>query len=116
MARQQTVTTLVTDDLTGEALAAGTAQTVQFSLDGAHYEIDLSEDNATSLRNDMAAWTAHARKVTATGGARSRRATSSGSTRGQSMTIREWARSNGHTVNERGRIAAEIVAAYNAAH
>lgn len=30
--------------------------------------------------------------------------------------IRAWARANGHTIGERGRIAASIIAAYNAAH
>lgn len=30
----------------------------------ATYEIDLSEKNTSSLRNDFAAWVEHARKVT----------------------------------------------------
>ena len=30
--------------------------------------------------------------------------------------IREWARSNGYKVSDRGRISAEVVAAYEAAH
>ena len=30
--------------------------------------------------------------------------------------IREWARKNGHQVSERGRIAATVLAAYEAAH
>lgn len=30
--------------------------------------------------------------------------------------VREWARSNGHQVSDRGRVAAEFVEAYRAAH
>ena len=30
--------------------------------------------------------------------------------------VREWARSNGHQVSDRGRVAAELVEAYRAAH
>ena len=30
--------------------------------------------------------------------------------------IREWARSNGHKVNERGRIPATVIEAYDKAH
>lgn len=30
--------------------------------------------------------------------------------------VREWARSNGHQVSDRGRVAAEILDAYRAAH
>jgi hypothetical protein len=30
--------------------------------------------------------------------------------------VREWARSNGHQVSDRGRVAAELVEAYYAAH
>ncbi|WP_307723676.1 Lsr2 family DNA-binding protein [Cellulomonas persica] len=30
--------------------------------------------------------------------------------------LRDWAKANGHTVSERGRISAEVRAAYAAAH
>ena len=30
--------------------------------------------------------------------------------------VREWARSNGHKVSDRGRISAEVQAAYDKAH
>jgi len=95
------------------------SETVEFSLDGTSYEIDLSETNATSLRNAFAVYIAEARKV---GGARR----SSGGTKAKARTsssggpaaseIREWARANGHDVPERGRVSAEVRRAYDAAH
>lgn len=94
MARAHTITTIVTDDLTGEALDQDIAKTVQFALDGTHYEIDLSADNASSLRNDFAAWAGHARKTTPGGSRRTRTttgpmATSTSTDRQQSATILE---------------------------
>ena len=38
-------------------------ETVSFALDGAEYEIDLSSANAAELRNALAPWLSHARKV-----------------------------------------------------
>jgi hypothetical protein len=111
----QKVQVILVDDLDG-----GSAdETVSFSLDGVSYEIDLSTDNAAQLRESLASWVGHARKVgrsTARPAAK-RSARGSGATSGSSANaIREWARSNGYTVNERGRISAEIKAAYTAAH
>ena len=122
MARQQKVDTVITDDLTGDVLDTDDAETVTFAVDGTTYEIDLSTKNAASLRNDFAAWTEHARKVA---GSKTTGRSSRGSTttaqrpntdREHSAQIREWAQSNGHTVSERGRIAATVIDAYNAAH
>jgi len=36
--------------------------------------------------------------------------------REQTKAIREWARKNGHEVSDRGRIAAPIMEAFEAAH
>ena len=52
-------TVKLVDDLDGfEA-----SESVAFSLDGASYEIDLSEKNAKKLRDALAAYVAHARRV-----------------------------------------------------
>jgi hypothetical protein len=57
MARKVTVT--LEDDLEG-----GPAQeTVQFGLDGAHYEIDLSARNAAVFREQLAPFIDHARRA-----------------------------------------------------
>ena len=40
------------DDLSGEKAD----ETVSFALDGVAYEIDLSEANATKLRDELGTW------------------------------------------------------------
>lgn len=88
------------------------AETVSFALDGASYVIDLSEKNAQALRDALALYIAHAqRDVRGRGSRRSSR--SGGST---ASDIRAWARSAGYDVPDRGRVSAEIKAAYDAAH
>ena len=37
-------------------------------------------------------------------------------TRDELQNIRAWARANGHPVSDRGRIKADIIDAYHAAH
>lgn len=107
----QKVTVLLVDDIDG-----GQAdETVSFSLDGVSYEIDLSAANAATFRDSLAKYVGTARRVggrAARGGAGRRRA--GGDTR--TAQIREWARSHGHKVNERGRIPATIVEAYEKAN
>ena len=132
MARQQKVSTVFTDDLTGDTLTPEEVETVFFAVDGTTYEIDLSPTNASSLRNDITMWIEHARPTTGkttrtTGGKASGRGTTTrtAATQGggrvtadreRSAAIREWATENGHTVSPRGRIAATIIDAYNTAH
>ena len=95
-------------------------ETVTFALDGVSYEIDLSSKNANRMRDLFAPYVGSARKV---GGRQRRRASAtqsrsgSGSVKpGSSAEIREWARQNGWDVPDRGRIAAEVREAYEAAH
>lgn len=90
-------------------------ETVSFSLDGVSYEIDLSTSNAGAFRDALAQYVGPARRIGSRGGARaSGRRRAGGDNR--TAEIREWARSNGHKVNERGRIPATIVEAYDKAH
>ena len=108
----QKVQVLLVDDLDG-----GTAvETVSFSLDGASYEIDLTAKNASKLRDAFAPYVGAARR---SGGRTTRRATRKASAAtggGHTADVRAWARSKGIKVNERGRIAADVVAKYDAAH
>ncbi|WP_462187377.1 MULTISPECIES: histone-like nucleoid-structuring protein Lsr2 [unclassified Frankia] len=108
---QKTIVSLI-DDLSGEEAD----ETVRFGLDGAQYEIDLSEKNATKLRESLAPFVTAARRSggRAAGGRRGVRAASRRT--GGTTDIREWARSNGYTVSDRGRIASNIVEAYDKAH
>lgn len=86
-------------------------ETVTFALDGAEYEIDLSDTNAQALRDALAPWVANGRKT----GGRRRRGTKAvtGSTTSE---IRLWAQENGYEVSSRGRVSAEIKEAYENAH
>lgn len=110
MAKKVTVT--LVDDYDGKSKAN---ETVQFSIDGVAYEIDLSTKNAGKLRVTLEPWADKARKT----GRAKRKGTgkaTSATDREQTAAIREWARKNGHNVSTRGRIPADIVAAYNNAN
>lgn len=107
------------DDLDGTVLDVGDGETVLFSLDGAAYEIDLTDLNASVLREAFAPYVAAARPI---GSSRSSAGNGSGGQRkrrrpGQQdySAIREWAKQNGHQVSERGRVPASVIEAYEAA-
>jgi hypothetical protein len=110
----QRVQVVLIDDFDG----GEATQTVSFGLDGAAYEIDLSEGNAAQLRDAFAPWVGNARRVPGRSarpaGRRSGGSSSSSAT--DSTTIRAWAKENGYKVSERGRISAEVQEAYAAAH
>lgn len=117
MARKTQI--MLEDDLTGDLLEDGAGETVSFALDGTSFEIDLSADNASEMREALSRYTEAARKVSSQ--TRRTSATASpkkaaGTGRSDLAEIREWAKSNGHEVSERGRIANAVVEAYDAAH
>jgi hypothetical protein len=57
-------TTIMVDDLDGtEGTEDNEVSTVEFALDGAFMEIDLSEENADRLRDLLAEYVAHSRHV-----------------------------------------------------
>ena len=111
----QRVQVQMVDDLDGSEAS----QTVPFSLDGVTYEIDLSEENASGLRDELARYVAAARRI---GGRKVRLATgqslggpaASGTDRERNRQIREWAQANGYDVAERGRLSSEIIAGFEA--
>lgn len=101
----QRVQILLEDDLDGSEAS----ETVNFSLDGKAYEIDLSAKNSAQLRDDFAKWTGHARAVRG----RARVAPGrSGTGRTDLNKVREWGRKNGFKVSDRGRVSAEVQEAY----
>lgn len=106
----QKVHIVLEDDLDG----SDAAETVSFGLDGTSYEIDLNDKNATALRDALAAYVGHARKVT--GARRSRRSAASSISGHTAKEIRDWARSNGLKVPERGRIPSTVREAFESAH
>jgi len=119
MARK--VQVILSDDL-DDSISAD--ETVTFALDGTTYEIDLSDKNATEMRDVFGKYVSAARKVSSRGtrasGAGRSRATGGGGggrmDREQAGAIRDWARKNGHEVSDRGRIPAAVVEAFEAAH
>jgi len=107
----QKVHIVLEDDLDGSAAT----QTVSFGLDGTSFEIDLNDKNADALRDVLAGYVGHARKVS--GARRGARRSSPTAAGGHSAKeIRDWARSNGHKVPERGRIPADVREAFEAAN
>ncbi|MDQ0380401.1 putative Ntn-hydrolase superfamily protein [Amycolatopsis thermophila] len=106
------------DDLDGSEAD----ETVEFAIDGVTYEIDLSEDNAADLRDALAQFVGHARRV----GGRKRRTSGAAvavpakvtsppkSDREQNAAIRQWARKKGFDISDRGRIPSEVIEAYHA--
>lgn len=118
MAQQMRVELI--DDLDG----ATADETITFGLDGATYEIDLSQANAADLRKSLADFVDHGKRVgrhkPATKGTQTKAAKPSARTtrdeRERTQAIRTWARAAGHTVSDRGRIPAHIVDAYNRTH
>ncbi|PZG00232.1 histone-like nucleoid-structuring protein Lsr2 [Micromonospora deserti] len=112
MARK--VITVLTDDLDG-----GKAdRTVEFSLDGVAYTIDVSDENAGVLRKALDPYINAGRRIgrgpvdTGRAGRRPGGSGGAGMDREQNRAIREWAVKNGYKISERGRIPVEVVEAY----
>lgn len=96
-------------DLSGDEISVGTP-TIKFGLEGASYEIDLTEAEQQAIRESLAPYIDAGRK--ATGARRSGTVTSGPSPK----DVRTWAKDSGLDVPARGRIPATIIAAYQEAH
>jgi nucleoid-associated protein Lsr2 len=102
----------VTDDLDGSPDAA----TIQFSLDGYAYEIDLGPRNEARFRDVLAPFVERAAKVRhdrrpGRGGQRSTASRDGDKERAQ--LVRQWALDNGVQLAARGRIAVGVLDAYD---
>ncbi|MEX5261467.1 Lsr2 family protein [Kocuria sp. CPCC 205263] len=106
----QTVQIILEDDLDG----GPAEETVRFGLDGAQYEIDLSEENAAKLRDAVRPFIAKARRAQSKQAPKQARPT--GKSNPDTAAIRQWARENGHPVSDRGRIHQDVQKAYYDAH
>ena len=106
----QKVNIILVDDIDG----SDASETVTFGLDGTSYEIDLNDKNAAALRDALAAYVGHARKVSTRG--RRTRTTTTTTSGPSARELRDWARSNGFEVSDRGRVPAEVREAFDAAH
>lgn len=107
----QRVHIVLTDDLD----QSEAAETITFALDGSTYEIDLSTENAAKLRETVQPYIAVARRSTGRAKAGTRRRVSVGGA-ASATEIRAWAVEQGMQVSSRGRVSADVRAAYEAAH
>lgn len=103
------VITTLEDDLDGTEAS----ETIAFSFDGAEYEIDLNETNAHEFRTAMNKYTSVSRK-SAVRGRPPRRAGTNGIK--DTKAVRVWAIANGIPVSARGRVQADVMERYSAAH
>ena len=106
------VTIQFVDDIDGTVLRDGDGRTVQFSVDGDDYEIDLSTANEQALRRALDPYVSAARKSSRS----SRRAKLKTESAEPSGVVRQWAIENGMDLPARGRIPHSVVEAYRAAH
>jgi hypothetical protein len=105
----QKVDVQLEDDLTG-----GPAdETVQFSLEGRAYEIDLNAKHAQRFRRELAPFIEHARPARSIDHRTTPRTAAS---RERSRQIRAWAERQGLSVTARGRLPGTVVEEYQRAH
>jgi hypothetical protein len=99
---------LYVDDIDGSE-AEGT---VRFGYSGADYEIDLNRQHTDEFAKALAPYLEAARKLPARRAARG----AVRPVRHNQSDVREWARAQGLKVSDRGRIPAEVMNQYEAAH
>jgi Lsr2 len=91
-------------------------RTFTFAVDGTAYEIDLSSENIAEFKSAIGGFIESARKVKAvSNGQRRQRGASTTDVRERRERlneVREWARKNGYSVSDRGRVSAEVLAAF----
>jgi hypothetical protein len=107
---------LLVSDLSGDELEAGQGQTVEFSYKGTSYSIDLTDKEAAGFDKAIAMYIEHATKSGGRRATGTRKPSGSGRSKEELAEIREWLTANGHDVSPRGRIKAELLEAYDAAH
>lgn len=114
MRKEHTSVELV-DDIDGSPATT----TIEFSVGGKNYSIDLSEANAAAFNKALAPYIEHARHAPANKRkARKSRSSSEASRtkRQKNAQIRTWALENGITVAKRGMLNQSVIDAYEAAH
>ena len=110
----KTVTVMLTDDIDGSP----DAQTLRFAYQGQQFEIDLAENNHAAFLGSLRPFIAAARVDP---GRRHQRAATGRRRPGSSFSVdlasvRAWARNQGIDIAERGRIRADVLERYAAAH
>jgi len=112
----QRVETFYIDDIDGSPAE----REFTFAVDGVDYAIDLSSENIAEFKLAVGGFVESARKVSKLAApARARRQGGTAPARAdreQIRAVREWARNNGYSVSDRGRLPAEVQAAFDRAH
>jgi hypothetical protein len=107
---------VLTDDLDGSEAT----QTLNYTVDGQEYEIDLSEENIQRFHSALEPFVEKSRpverRVLAQASRRNGRRRSGASRRDDIPQIRSWAEANGYEVSARGRVKKEVLDAYDEAH
>lgn len=106
---------ILLDDIDGSEAE----RTVQFALEGATYEIDLSQENITKLEQALEPFISKATKVATSRGGRSRgrgNGTGGGGGRSKAAEVRAWAKDQGIEVPDRGRVPNSVIEQYERAN
>jgi Lsr2 len=109
MGMAKTMNVVVTDDIDGSAGAGP----VVFGYQNVFYEIDLGPKNKARFADELAPFISAARR--ASRGTAPRR-TRTAADRLDRAAIRTWAHEQGLAISDRGRLSAEIISKYRAAH
>ena len=108
----QRVITQLISDLSGDEIADGKGETIEFAYRGASYSIDVTEKEAAGFDQAIAVYLEHATKA----GGRRRSASAGSKGDVSAKEVRVWAKAQGIDVPERGRIPGDIVERYKAAN
>lgn len=90
-------------------------RTVSLTLDGQSVEVDLSQKNYDKLFKAIEPYLSAGRK-TSSSSSNVRRRRGAAAKTSDTQAIRAWANEKGIEVSSRGRISADILAKYEAAH
>lgn len=104
---------VLTSDLSGEEMKPGQGATIEFSVRGTAYVIDLTDREAKAFHKAVEPYVQNGTKV---GRISTRLRSGRSGSEDDLQAIREWARANGYKVADRGRISVEIKEAYRKAH
>ena len=112
----------IVDDLDGKAIDPDDLNRVEFEVKisgrrTVRYGLDLRTSNVERFEKDITRYVNKAEKIQANGRPVSGRVSSgSGASKEHTRAIREWAVENGYDVSPRGRLAVEIIEAFDAVH
>ena len=109
----QRVITQLVSDISGDEVADGHGETIEFSYRGVNYTIDVTDKEAKAFDKAMATYVDHAAKVARGKPRMHNMRKASGA---DNKAIRDWANKNGFEVGDRGRIPANVTEAYHAAN